>query len=209
MFEQFNVHTDPHTAGVRWDKWIKRLKRLLEALDIIEKAAHSADQKTAINKRRLVLLLHYAGPEIEDIYGTLTGNKDLYSNAKPLFATYFTPKKNVELEIFNFRRSQQEPDENVDAFVTRLRQQAARCNFADDDLEIKLQIIQGCRSNPKSLPQRQPGTGQNVGKRMRRGGSRAVCRKHRAEWTPGIKRPKEFKTQEKASRTPRKQEEIP
>ena len=141
LFEQFNVHTDPHTAGVRWDKWIKRLERLLEALDIIEKAAHSEQQKTAIDKRRLALLLHYAGPEVEDIYGTLTGNKDLYSTAKPLFATYFTPKKNVELDIFNFRRSQQEPAENMDAFVTRLRQQATRCNFAVADLEIILQII--------------------------------------------------------------------
>ena len=141
LFEQFNVHTDPHTAGVRWDKWIKRLERLLEALDIIEKAAHSEQQKTAIDKRRLALLLHYAGPEVEDIYGTLTGNKYLYSTAKPLFATYFTPKKNVELDIFNFRRSQQEPAENMDAFVTRLRQQATRCNFAVADLEIILQII--------------------------------------------------------------------
>ena len=85
--------------------------------------------------------LHYAGLEVEDIYGTLTGNKYLYSTAKPLFATYFTPKENVELEIFNFRRSQQEPAENMDAFVTRLRQQATRCNFAVADLEIKLQII--------------------------------------------------------------------
>ena len=40
---------------------------------------------------------------------------------------------------------------------------------------------------PKSFPQRQPGCGQNSGKRTRCGGSRAVCRKHRAEWTPGNK----------------------
>ena len=84
---------------------------------------------------------------MEDIYGTLTGNKDLYSTAKPLFETHFTPKKNVELKIFTFRRTHQEPAENMDAFVTRLRQQATRSTSANADLEIKLQIIQGCRSN--------------------------------------------------------------
>ena len=60
MFDQFN--TDPHIGGVRWDKWIKILERLLEAPDIIEKAAHSANQKAAIDKRKQALLLHYAEP---------------------------------------------------------------------------------------------------------------------------------------------------
>ena len=35
----------------------------------------------------------------------------------------------------------------MDAFATRLRQLATRCNFNDSDLEIKLQIIQGCKSS--------------------------------------------------------------
>ncbi len=91
--------------------------------------------------------MHYAEPEVEDIYGTLTGNKDLYSLAEPLFATYFEPKKNVELEIFNFRRMQQEPSENMDVFVTRLRKQATRCDFTKNNQEIKLQISQGCKSS--------------------------------------------------------------
>ena len=147
LFEQFKVHTDPHTAGVRWRKWIDRLERLLEALDITEKANDSAEQKAAIDKRRLSLLLYYAGPEVIEVYETLAGNKNTYSLAKPLFATYFEPKKNVELEIFNFRRMKQESEESMDAFVLNLRQQAKRCNFTNTDLEIKLQIIQGCKSS--------------------------------------------------------------
>ncbi len=35
----------------------------------------------------------------------------------------------------------------MDAFATRLRQLATRCSFNDSDLEIKLQIIQGCKSS--------------------------------------------------------------
>ena len=87
---------------------------------------------------------------MEDVFETLPGNvgdKDTYSKAKPLFKAYFQPKKKVELEVFNFRRCRQEPGENMDAFATRLRQLATRCNFNDSDLEIKLQIIEGCKSS--------------------------------------------------------------
>ena len=150
QFEQFKVHSDPHTAGMRWERWTARFERLLEAINVVEKASDSADQKTATDKRRLALLLHYAGSEVEDVFETLPGNvgdKDTYSKAKPLFKAYFQPKKNVELEVFNFRRCRQEPGENMDAFATRLRQLATRCNFNDSDLEIKLQIIQGCKSS--------------------------------------------------------------
>jgi hypothetical protein len=88
---------------------------------------------------------------VEDVFETLPGNegdKDKYSKAKTLFKAYFQPKKNVELEVFNFRRCRQAwPGENMEALATRLRKLATRCNFNDSDLEIKLQIIQGCKSN--------------------------------------------------------------
>ena len=40
-----------------------RCEKLLEAINLVEKASDSADQKSATNKRRLALLLHYAGSE--------------------------------------------------------------------------------------------------------------------------------------------------
>jgi hypothetical protein len=122
----------------------------MEAIDVVSQTADSANPKTAIDKRRLALLLHYAGTEVEDVFDTLLGvqdDKNTYTKSKPLFQAYFQPKKNVELEVFNFRRSRQEPGENMDAFATRLRQLATRCYFNDSDLEIKLQIIQSCKSS--------------------------------------------------------------
>jgi hypothetical protein len=110
----------------------------MEAINVVSQTADSADQKTATDKRRLALLLHYAGTEVEDVFDTLPGvqdDKNTYSKAEPLFQAYFQPKKNVELEVFNFRRSRQEPGENIDAFATRLRQLATRCDFNDSDLE--------------------------------------------------------------------------
>ena len=35
----------------------------------------------------------------------------------------------------------------MDAFATRLRQLEEKCDFNNSDLEIKLQIIQGCKSS--------------------------------------------------------------
>ncbi|EFX62856.1 hypothetical protein DAPPUDRAFT_269578 [Daphnia pulex] len=102
QFDQFKVHCDPHTAGLRWEKWIIRFERLMEAINVVSQTADSADQKTATDKRRLALLLHYAGTEVEDVFDTLPGvqdDKTTYSKAKPLFQAYFQPKKNVELEI--------------------------------------------------------------------------------------------------------------
>ena len=52
QFEQFIVHSDPHTAGMRWERWTTRFE-ILEAINVVEKASDSADQKTAIDKRRL------------------------------------------------------------------------------------------------------------------------------------------------------------
>ena len=144
QFEQFKVHSDPHTAGMRWERWTTRFERLFEAINVVEKASDSADQKTATDKRRLALVLHYAGSEVEEVFETLPGNvgdKVTYSKAKPLFKAYFQPKKNVELEVFNFRRCRQEPGENMDAFATRLRQLATRCNFNDSDLETSLTML--------------------------------------------------------------------
>ena len=46
QFEQFKVHSDPHTAGMRWERWTTRFERLLlEAINVVKKASDSADQK--------------------------------------------------------------------------------------------------------------------------------------------------------------------
>ena len=59
---------------------------------------------------------------------------------------YFAPKKNVDYEIFQFRRAVQLKDEMVDQFATRLRKLAAYCEFPDLDRELKSAIIQNCHS---------------------------------------------------------------
>ena len=59
---------------------------------------------------------------------------------------YFSPKKNVDYEVFQFRQAVQKVSETVDQFATRLRKLAAHCEFSNLERELKSAIIQNCHS---------------------------------------------------------------
>ena len=59
---------------------------------------------------------------------------------------YFTPLRDVDFEIFTFRKESQRSDETVDQYVTRLHKPASTCDFVDVDKEIKSVLIQNCSS---------------------------------------------------------------
>ena len=47
------------------------------------------------------------------------------------FEKYFTPKKNVVLERFNFNRAKFESKESIDTFVTKLKNLSKSCEYGD------------------------------------------------------------------------------
>ena len=100
-------------------------------------------------KRQRALLLHYGGEELEDIFDTLdnTGSADEIQPAIDALTEYFTPKKNTVYEAIVFRDAVQEEHETVDQFCTRLRKLAKKCDYADTEKEIQIQIVAKCRSN--------------------------------------------------------------
>ena len=61
-FPSFPVHEN--NAETRWRKWINRLENLFIGLDIKDK------------KRQRVLLLHYAGEDVNEIFDTLTDTRE-------------------------------------------------------------------------------------------------------------------------------------
>ena len=63
-----------------------------------------------------------------------------------LLDSYFSPKKNLDFEIFTFHQAAQLPEESVAQFCTRLRKLASTCEFHDVDREIKAALIQNCLS---------------------------------------------------------------
>ena len=132
-FPPFNIHET--ALDIHWRKWIKRLENLLVGMDVKDK------------KRQRALLLHYAGEDVNDIFETLTDTGDDYATAVTKLTDYFAPKKNTEYEIYKFRQAKQQPDEGIDAYLTRLRQLSINCDFTEKDKEVKSQIIQGCSSS--------------------------------------------------------------
>ncbi|XP_067045446.1 uncharacterized protein [Acropora muricata] len=117
-FPVFQVHLDGN-VGPRWKKWLARFENLTIGMGIEDE------------KRKRALLLHYSGPEVDEIFDTLedTGEDKDYK------------------KVYNFRKAQQNEGESFDSFHTRLRTLAKTCEFADADKEIKEQIILSCKSN--------------------------------------------------------------
>ncbi|CAM1332867.1 Uncharacterised protein r2_g4210 [Pycnogonum litorale] len=123
----------------RWDCWRKWKRSFL--LFMRSRGVVSDDTKQAI-------LLHSAGPAVQDVYYSLTKDSDKgYEESIKLLDDYFLPKINVPFERHQFRRECQNLNESVDQFVCRLRQKAASCEFECEDSAIRDQVIDKCCSN--------------------------------------------------------------
>ena len=93
-------------------------------------------------KRQRALLPHYAGEDVNDIFDTLEGTGEDFATAKQKLKDYFAPKKNTEYEVYKLRRAKQSANETIDSFHTSFH----NCEFTENDIEVKSQIIQGCQS---------------------------------------------------------------
>ena len=140
QFAAFELSLDGN-IGPRWTKWLSRFDRLMVAMNISDFV------------RKQALLLHYAGPEIDEIYDTLPVDDsadeseiNVYQTTANALTKYFTLKTNTAFEIYNFRQATQGSTETIDTFVTRLRKLAKSCNFADTDREVNNQIVFACHS---------------------------------------------------------------
>lgn len=105
----FDTETDPGSVGPRWNKWLQRFENYTTAMNITGDA------------RLKALLLHIAGERVHDIYDTLATEDDKYADTKQMLSGYFSPKKNVQYQVYIFRKAVQEPGENLDSYHTRLR----------------------------------------------------------------------------------------
>ena len=137
-FPEFKLHPR-ETAHTRFEKYLKRLDNLFAAINITRTA-----QKKAI-------LLHFVGEETCDVFDTLdtpdsSDDVDEYQIAVKALKDYFEPQKCIDHHVYVFRKEVQKVDESVAEFYTRLQLLARKCEFANADVEIKRQIIQGTSS---------------------------------------------------------------
>lgn len=94
--------------------------------------------------RTKALLLHLAGERVHDNNDTLAEDADEYTDVMKKLTDHFAPKRNIQYEVYIFRKAAQLPGESLDVYTTRLRMLAKHCEFTDKDNEIKSQIIQSC-----------------------------------------------------------------
>ena len=142
---QFDCSGELGSLAPRWKKWLRGLGYFIAG-----KGVANADQKKAI-------LLHTAGPQVQDLFETLQDpgpppghvgedNADAYEKTVRTLNAYFSPRANIPYERHLFRQIKQEEGETVDQFITKLRQQAANCNFTNEEESIRDQVIDSCRS---------------------------------------------------------------
>ena len=134
-------------SGVLWRKYLQRFNNMMVAYGI-----HDAPQK-------LALLLHFAGEEVHEIYESIPDAEkaavvaqddnpaqDAYMRGCDALTNHYTPRQNTEFQRYEFRRTNQNQDESIERYMSRLKALATTCDFHARDEEIKSQIISGCLS---------------------------------------------------------------
>jgi len=104
------------------------------------------------------MLLHLAGPYIQEIFSNLADTVEAtdYAAAVTALNGYFLPKVNTAFTRQKFYRLQQKEGETVLQFVTRLRKEGKDCNFgADFDNKIRDAVLCKCRSDYVRRKQRE------------------------------------------------------
>ena len=135
---QFVVSSDLTTAGARFKDWIRNIELYFVAAGITNES------------QKVALLLYSGGSEVQNIHKSLDVAADAnYATVKQALVKYFEPYQNVQYERFSFFQANQEPNEGLDIFVTRLKTLSKSCQFDKikngDDLILSM-IISKCRS---------------------------------------------------------------
>ena len=101
-------------------------------------------------QQRRAQLLHFAGPDVQDIFLTLpnTGTVRDYDAVVMALNAYFVPKVNPAYARHTFRQMTQRPGETVRQFVTRLWTAANNCDYgADTENQIRDEVLCKCNSD--------------------------------------------------------------
>lgn len=127
---------DHNTLSQRWVKWKKSFAYYVDASGVKD------------DKQKRALLLHLAGPGVQEIFETLEDTGESYETALEKLTAYFEPRKNIPFERHVFRQEAQGPTESIDTFVTRLKKLAKTCDYGENEAEmIRDQVVDKCNSS--------------------------------------------------------------
>ena len=128
----FDPLSDPTSLGQWWKAWKRRFEVYVAAQNITD------------DKRKQAVQLYQVGQATQEIFDTIPDTGDDYDTAMNKLDGYFSPKKNLDYEVFKFRTTTQHVGETIDQYVTRLRRMAPNCEFPDLNQELKSTVIQNC-----------------------------------------------------------------
>ena len=102
---KFDPFGEPSTLGPRWTRWLSGFELFADGKGLIIEqllagaTAESVQRQHVVRQRRRALLLHSAGPDVQDIFLTLTdtGERREYDVAVTALNNYFVPKANAAL----------------------------------------------------------------------------------------------------------------
>ena len=118
----------------RWRVWLRGFTYFAEG---------KANLQNAARKRNELLYGAGAGSGVQDIFENLTiitapegQADDVYLQTVRTLNAYFRVQENAAYERYVLRQLRQEPGEDVDSFVLRLRKQARHCSYGPEELEF-------------------------------------------------------------------------
>lgn len=117
------------TAPTHIKKYVNRLNNMFTAMK-----HYQASQEKA-------MLLQYLWEETCNVFETKGSVK--YKTAIKVLTVYFEPRKCVDPQVYVFCQETQRSGENITKFYAHLQLLAGKCDFTNNKLEIKQQIIQG------------------------------------------------------------------
>ena len=131
---KFDCYGDQANVGTRWTRWLQSFELFVDSQGIL--IAEGSDKN---KQRRRAQLLHYAGPDVQDIFYTLenTGEVNDYAAAVNALNAYFAPKVNSAYARHTFRQLQQNASETVSQFASRLKRYAKDCDYGAQTRIIK------------------------------------------------------------------------
>ena len=94
-------------------------------------AGTETDEKPDLAK--IGIMLSHAGKEARDVYKTFEwaaeADKTKFNKVLEAFQRYCSPRKNIIYERYGFWTIQQEEDETIDAYLTRIRMKIDLCEY--------------------------------------------------------------------------------
>ena len=125
-FAPFDASSDPTSICQKWKRWLRGFQLYADGKGLI---LTEGEDDNKIQRR--ALLLHSAGPEVQDIFEVLpdTGGPKDYEKAEKALNDYFMTQVNIPFERHQFREMRQGKDETIDQYIVRLKRKAESCEY--------------------------------------------------------------------------------